>query len=102
MPPVVVFCLGSGRGAAPPSLTTTSTSVSGKASRKKSFGLVLDLHRERIAGFGEAQDDRDFPVRGGRMFDESARNDVLSRFGMDDRCEQAFDFFFHAVRKVCL
>ena len=73
-----------------------------KSLAQKSFGLVLDLHRERIAGFGEAQDDRDFPVRGGRMFDESARNDVLPRFGMDDRCEQAFDFFFHAVRKVCL
>jgi hypothetical protein len=29
------------------------------------------------------------------MFDKSARNDVLSGFRVDDRCEQAFDFFFH-------
>ena len=69
---------------------------------QKRFGLVLDLHGERVAGLGEAQHDGDFAFGGRRMFDESARNDVLSRFGMDDRCEQAFDFFFHAVRKVCL
>lgn len=62
---------------------------------QKRFGLVLDLHGERVAGLGEAQHDGDFAFGGRRMFDESARNDVLSGFRVDDRCEQAFDFFFH-------
>ena len=64
---------------------------------QKRFGLVLDLHGERVAGLGEAQHDGDFAFGGRRMFDKSARNDVLSGFRVDDRCEQAFDFFFHVV-----
>ena len=41
MPPVVVFNLGSGRGAAPPSLITTSTSAPGNASRKSDSAWFL-------------------------------------------------------------
>ena len=55
MPPVVVFNLGSGRGAAPPLLDHDEHLRARKRLAQKRFGLVLDLHGERVAGLGEAQ-----------------------------------------------
>ena len=90
MPPVVV-----GTRSRPALLDHDEHLRARKRLAQKRFGLVLDLHGERVAGLGEAQHDGDFAFGGRRMFDKSARNDVLSGFRVDDRCEQAFDFFFH-------
>lgn len=95
MPPVVVFSFGSGRGAAPPCLDDHEHLAARECLLQELFGLFLDLQGERVARLGEAQDHRHLAGRCGRMFDESARYDILSGFGMDDRREQLFDLFFH-------
>lgn len=94
MPPVVVFSLGSGRGAAPPSLMTTST-VSREFAFEQFLGLVFDFHCERVAGLGEAEYDGDFSGCRCDMLDKTAADDILPRFGMNERREQMSDFFFH-------
>ena len=67
MPPVVVFNLGSGRGAARPPDHDEHLAPWKRLAQKR-FGLVLDLHGERVAGLGEAQHDGDFAFGGRRMF----------------------------------
>ena len=59
--------------------------------------LVLDLHRKGVMALGEAQHDGRLAVGSPDMLHETARHEVLSRFGVDHLFEQPFDLLFHTL-----
>ena len=69
--------------------------LTGEFAFEQFLGLVFDFHCERVARLGEAEYDGDFSGRRGDLLDKTAADDVLPRFGMDERREQMSDFFFH-------
>lgn len=84
---VVVFSLGSGRGRLPALLDDYQYRLTGEFAFEQFLGLVFDFHCERVARLGEAEYDGDFSGRRGDMLDKTAADDVLPRFGMDERRE---------------
>ena len=67
---------------------------------QQAFGLVFDLHGKGVARLGEAQYDGHLAVGRSQVFDETARDDILACFGVDDRSEQLLYFFFHNRRAL--
>ncbi len=93
MPPVVVFSFGFGARGSAALLDDYQYRFPGEFAFEQFLGLVFDFHCERVAGLGEAEYDGDFSGRRGDMLDKTAADDILPRFGMNERRQQMSDFF---------
>ena len=70
----------------------------GEGFAQQLLGLGLELEGEGVARLGEVQGHGDVLLRGVDLLDEAALDQVLARFGVDERAEQPDDFLLYIHR----
>ena len=76
--------------------------VAAEGFAQQRLGLRLELEGEGVARLGEVQRHGDVFVRGVDLLDEAALDQVLARFGVDERAEQLDDYLLciHRLKRV--